>query len=254
MSEALVAPISLRGQRTSGRTPPLQNGDHLGAQEFLRRYEAMPEVKKAELINGVVYMGSPIRIEQHGEPDGLIQVWLGTYGLATPGVKHATNSTTRLGPDDVPQPDGLLRLEPEVGGQARVDANGYLGGAPELVVEVAASSVSFDVREKLASYRRSGVREYVVWRTEDEAVDWWMLLDDEYRPIPPQADGILRSQLFPGLWLDAQALLARDGTKVIAKLQEGLQSAEHVAFVSQLQKRRSAASKPSRRGRAGVSP
>jgi Uma2 family endonuclease len=254
MAEALVAPISLRGHRTSGRTPPLQNGDHLSAQEFLRRYEAMPEVKRAELINGIVYMGSPVRIDQHGEPDGLIQGWLCNYSLATPGVKHATNSTTRLGPDDVPQPDGLLRLAPEVGGQARVDAKGYLDGAPELVIEVAASSVSFDVREKLASYRRSGVREYVVWRTEDEAVDWWMLADDEYRPLPAQADGILRSRALPGLWLDVQALLAGDGPMVMAKLQEGLQSTEHVAFVAELQKRRSTASKPSRRGRSGVSP
>src|SRR6266498_416147 len=167
MSVTLDATIHRR--RRPGRgTPPLQSGDHLSAQEFLRRYEAMPEVKKAELIDGIVYMGSPVRIDQHGEPDGLIQGWLCNYSVATPGANHATNSTTRLGPDDVPQPDGLLRIAPEYGGQARVDAKGYLDGAPELVVEVAASSVSLDVREKLASYRRAGVREYIVWRTEDD--------------------------------------------------------------------------------------
>ena len=235
MSVTSVAPIHRR-QRPGGITPPLQSGDHLSAREFLRRYEAMPEVKKAELIDGIAYMGSRVRVDQQGEPDALIQTWLGTYNVATPAVKHATNSTTRLGPDDVPQPDGLLRIAAEYGGQARVDAKGYLDGAPELVAEVAASNVSLDVREKLDSYRRSGVREYVVWRTEDEAVDWWALEEDEFRPLPAEADGTLRSRVFPGLWLDIAALLAGDGPRVMAKLQEGLQSAEHAAFMAELQK------------------
>jgi Uma2 family endonuclease len=216
---------------------PLENGEHLTAAEFLRRYEEMPEVKKAELISGVVYMGSPVRCDRHGEPDSLIQTWLGTYAIATPGVKAAINTTTRLGPDDVPQPDGLLCIMPERGGQARVDAKGYLRGAPELVMEVAASTTSLDAREKAVSYRRAGVREYLLWRTTDEAVDWWVLEEDEYQPLSAGADGILRSRIFPGLWLDGSALLARDGARVLAKLQEGLQSAEHAAFVAELQKR-----------------
>ena len=219
------------------RIPPLENGAHLSAHEFLRRYEAMPEVKKAELISGIVYMGSPVRIDQHGEPDGLIQGWLCNYCIATPGVKHAINSTTRLGPDDVPQPDGLLRISPECGGQARVDAKGYLDGAPELAVEIAASTASLDLREKLVSYRRARVQEYLVWRTEDEAVNWWELAEDEFRPLAAAADGVLRSNIFPDLWLDTQALLAGDGPKLMAKLQEGLQSAEHAAFEAELQKR-----------------
>jgi Uma2 family endonuclease len=198
----------------------------------------MPEVKKAELINGVVYTGSAIRFDQHGEPDGLIQGWLCNYSIATPGVKHATNSTTRLGPDDVPQPDGLLCLTSECGGQVRVDAKGYLEGAPELVVEVAASTVSIDGRDKLVAYRRAGVREYILWRTEDECVDWWVLAEDEYQPLPMEADGILRSRVFPGLWLDKGALLGRDGPKVMFKLQQGLQSPDHLAFITELEKRR----------------
>jgi Uma2 family endonuclease len=216
----------------------LENGAHLTASEFLRRYQAMPEVKKAELINGIVYMGSPVRYDQHGVPDSLIQTWLGTYAIATPGVESATNSTTRLGPDDVPQPDGLLRILPECGGQARVDAKGYLQGAPELIVEVAASTASVDAHEKAISYRRAGNREYLLWRTEDEGIDWWFLDEDEYRPIQPGEDGTLRSRTFPGLWLDPLALLAEDGAKVIASLQEGLQSAEHAAFIAELQRRR----------------
>jgi Uma2 family endonuclease len=223
---------------SSGRdVPPLENGAHLSAAEFLRRFEAMPEVKRAELINGIVYMGSPVRIDQHGEQDHFIQGWLFNYGVATPGVRGAANSTARLGPDDVPQPDGLLRLLPEAGGQAKVDAKGYLHGAPELVVEIAASSASLDTREKLGTYRRAGVREYIVWRTDDGAVDWWILEEDEYRSLPAAADGTLRSRFLPGLWLDVKALLVRDGAAVMAKLREGLDSAEHTAFVEALTRR-----------------
>lgn len=217
--------------------PLLENGSHLSATEFLRRFESMPELKKAELIGGIVYMGSPVRLDQHGEPDGLIQCWLGNYAVATPGVKHAINSTTRLGPDDVPQPDGLLRVLPEAGGRAHVDAKGYLDGAPELAVEVAGSSASLDARQKLASYRRARVGEYLLWRTEDGAVDWWILEEDEYQPLPAAADGTLRSVTFPGLWLDIAALLAGDGAKVMAKLQEGLRSPEHEAFAAALKQR-----------------
>jgi len=234
----LVAPSKpARREIPPRRIPPLENGAHLTAAEFLRRFQAMPEVKKAELINGVVIMASSVRLDQHGEPDGLIQGWLCNYCIATPGVKHAINSTTRLNPDDVPQPDGLLRLLPECGGQSRLDEKGYLQGAPELAVEVAASSASLDAREKLASYRRAGVREYLIWRTEDEAVDWFVLEEDEYRPLPAAADGLLRSRAFPGLWLDPQALLTGDGAKLMAQLQEGLQSAEHGTFAAELQKR-----------------
>src|ERR1051326_8597374 len=133
------APRVEPGSRRKRFQELLENGAHLSAAEFLRRYEAMPEIKKAELINGIVYMGSPVRHDQHGKPDSLLQGWLCTYAIATPGVESGTNSTTRLGPDDVPQPDGLLRILPEAGGQARVDTKGYLQGAPELVAEVAAS-------------------------------------------------------------------------------------------------------------------
>jgi Uma2 family endonuclease len=221
-------------------TPPLENGDRLNAREFLRRYEAMPEVRKAELINGIVYMASPVRLDRHGEPDNLIQTWLGNYCIATPGVKAAANATARLGPDDVPQPDALLRILPECGGQARLDAKGYLLGAPELVVEVAASSASLDAGDKLATYRRAGVREYVLWRTADRAVDWWALDEDEFSPLPVEENGPFRSRIFPGLWLDREALLAGDGLRLMAILQEGLRSAEHAAFVERLAARRKA--------------
>jgi hypothetical protein len=163
--------------------------------------------------------------------------WLGTYSVATPRVEAGSNCTTPLSPDDVPQPDGLLRVLRECGGQTHLDAKGYLVGSPEIVVEVAASSASLDVQEKLACYRRAGVREYLVWRTEDEAVDWWAREEDEYRPLPVGADGLLRSRTFPGLWLNPQALVAQDGKKVLAVLGEGLASADHETFVADLERR-----------------
>ena len=215
--------------------PRLENGDHLTAGEFLRRYEAMPEVKKAELVCGIVYMGSPVRVDQHGEPDALIQTWLGTYSIATPGVKHGVNATVRLGPDDVLQPDGFLRLAPEYGGNTKFDSNGYLVGPPDLVVEVAASSVSIDTREKMNSYRRAGVREYLVWRTQEKALDWWFLEGDDYAALPAEAGGTIKSRVFAGLWLDAKALMERNGALVLARFQEGLTSPEHKAFVESLQ-------------------
>jgi Uma2 family endonuclease len=216
--------------------PYLENGDHLHATEFMRRYEAMPDVK-AELINGIVYMASPTRFRQHGEPHGLIQGWLWSYSIATPGVNTGINATIRLGPDDIPQPDALLRIRDECGGQSRLSSKDYLVGAPELAVEIAASTASVDAREKRETYRRYGVREYLLWRTIDKAFNWWMLEEDEYRPLPPGAGGVLQSRIFPGLWLDPAALLAGDGAKVLATLQEGLRSPDHSAFVETLKQR-----------------
>ncbi len=215
--------------------PPLESGDHLPAAEFMRRFIAMPDLKKAELVNGIVYVASPVRIDQHGEPDHLAQHWMATYWVATPGTRGAANSTTRLSPDDVPQPDVLLRILPGHGGNARIDAKGYLSGAPELVFEVAASSASIDTREKRDAYRRAGVKEYIVWRTEDVELDWWQMVDDAYVLLTPDGDGIIRSRCFPGLWLDLEALLREDAPKVIAALQSGLASAEHEGFVARLQ-------------------
>ena len=216
--------------------PRLENGDQLTSREFLRRYSAMPEVKKAELVNGIVHMSLPVRTDKHSDPDHLLQGWLFTYAVATPGTRGSTNGTVRLSPDDVPQPDASLRLLPECGGRARVDEKGYLTGPPELVVEISASSAALDVNDKLTACRRAGVREYLVWRTEDECVDWWELIEDEYRHLPEQPDGSIRSRVFPGLWLHPDALLDFDAGRLMTILREGLASAEHAAFVAELAK------------------
>lgn len=224
-------------RRSSGGkkwVPPLENGDRLTAGEFLRRFEAMPGVKKAELIQGIVHMPSPVRIDYHGEPDSLVQTWLGTYAASTPGVTSATNSTIRLGPDDVPQPDGLLRIRPENGGRSRVGEEGFLEGGPELVFEVAATSSAVDVNDKKTSYRRAGIIEYLVWRTLDEQIDHWRLADDEYIPVEPGEDGVLRSTIFPGLWLDVEAVLDMDGARLLEVLNRGLADESHASFVEKL--------------------
>jgi len=215
--------------------PPLEPGDHLTRDEFERRYDAMPELKKAELIEGVVYMPSPVRLNRHGSPHVKTVTWLGVYAGHTPGTQAADNTTLRLDQDNEPQPDGMLLILPSHGGQVRISADDYVEGGPELIVEVAASSASFDLHTKLQVYQRNGVREYLVWRVLDQAIDWFVLRGGQYQPLSPGPDGILRSEVFPGLWLDAAALVRGDLPAVLHVLQQGLASSEHAAFVAHLQ-------------------
>jgi hypothetical protein len=217
-----------------GWVPPLENGDRLTRVEFERRYDAMPEVRKAELIEGVVFMSSPLRIRRHGRPSRHLSTWLGMYEAATPGVEGGDNSTVRLDLDNEPQPDAVLYIDPARGGQARISADDYLEGAPEWVGEVAASRVSHDLNAKLTIYRRNGVQEYLVWRVLDGEVDWFRLREGDYQRLLPDSTGLLRSEVFPGLWLDVTALLAGDLARVLAVVQRGTASPEHAAFVARL--------------------
>lgn len=212
----------------------LENGDRLTRAEFERRYDAMPNLKKAELIKGVVYMSSPVRHKRHSKPNCDVVSWLTVYAAATPGVDYGVNGTVRLDVDNDPQPDALLRLPQELGGQSDVDDEDYITGPPELVVEIAASSVSYDLYDKKDAYQEHGVLEYIVWRTEDRALDWFRLQDGQYVAVAPNDEGIIESQTFPGLRLATTALLAGDVARVLAELQNGLASAEHTAFVERL--------------------
>jgi Uma2 family endonuclease len=218
----------------NGRPPPLENGDRLTRAEFERRYEAMPHLKKAELIEGVVFMPSPVRQRRHGRPHHHINTWLGVYEAGTPGVEGGDNSTTRLDLDTEPQPDVVLFIQPERGGKVRISADDYIEGAPELVVEVAASKVSIALNAKLQVYCRNGVCEYIVWRVLDQDIDWFVLREGQYDRLQPGADGLYRSEIFPGLWLDAAALLRGDLATVLAAVQRGIASPEHAAFVAKL--------------------
>ena len=213
---------------------PLENGDRLTRREFERRYTARSDIKKAELIEGVVYMPSPVHFAGHGEPHVAILTWLGTYCAFTPGVRVADNATIRLDLDNEPQPDALLRIEPQDGGRSRLSEDDYVEGAPELIVEIAASSATYDLHDKLRAYRRNGVQEYLVWRVYEKQLDWFVLVDDEYRPLTPNTDGLLHSRVFPGLQLAVEALLAGDVARVLAELQTGVETPEHAAFVKRL--------------------
>lgn len=214
------------------KLPPLESGDRLTRDEFEHRYAAMPYLKKAELIEGVVYVSSPLRAKAHGKPHGAIMTWLGNYSAATPGIELYDNPTVRLDADNEPQPNAVLRLEP--GGQSWISEDDYIEGAPELIVEIAASSASYDLHDKLRVYRRNGVREYMVWRTYSQQIDWFYLEAGEYKPLATDASGMLSSQQFPGLWLANDALLLGNLAEVLHTLQQGIGSSEHQAFMDSL--------------------
>ena len=217
-----------------GGIPPLEPGDRLIRDEFERRYAAMPNVKKAELIEGVVYMPSAVRYHQHGFPHTYLVGWLWVYHGATPGTGTADNTTARLDLDNEPQPDGMLFIKPECGGQVKISDDDDIEGAPEFVGEISSSCVSFDMHTKLNVYRRCGVKEYLVWRVLDQEIDWFILRGGTYERLTASEDGVLRSETFPGLWLDREAMLRGDSARVIKVLGPGTASSEHAAFVSRL--------------------
>jgi Uma2 family endonuclease len=222
-----------------GAIPPLESGDRLTRDEFEQRYEAMPHLKKAELIEGVVYVPSPVRHQYHGKQHYHLLNWLGHYEAGTPGVEGSDNSTVRLDLINEPQPDCVFFIQPEHGGKVKIDENGYIHGAPDLVAEVTASTASYDLHDKLQAYQRNGVREYLVWRVLDRQIDWFVLREGQYEPIVPSPDGSLRSTVFPGLWLDPAALLRGDLSAVLALVQQGLGSPEHAEFAARLRQARS---------------
>jgi Uma2 family endonuclease len=214
---------------------PLVPGDKLSQDEFLRRWEAMPDVKRAELIGGLVYMPSPVT-EQHGESHLNIGGWISVYAASTPGCKGGSESTWLM-LKDAPQPDAHLWVLPEFGGQARIEGR-YLAGAPELAAEVSLSSTDHDLHEKMELYRSAGVQEYLVILLRDQEIRWHRLIHGNYELIAPSGDGVLRSQEFPRLWLNPEAFLAGNMAAVYESLQLGLQSPEHAEFVRALASRK----------------
>lgn len=217
--------------------PPLQSGDRLSRDEFHRRYTAMPDVK-AELIEGVVFMASPISAA-HGNPHSDIFGWAWTYAkFHTPGVGIADNATLMLDARNELQPDVTVYILPEFGGGLSLTSKRYLAGTPEMAIEVAVTSANIDLGDKLEAYQRNGISEYIVWRVFDEELDWFILKNGKYETLKPTHDGIHKSQVFPGLWLDAKALLTDDPKRFLEVMTAGVNSPEHAAFVTQLAQRK----------------
>lgn len=229
------------GLKTKGKSkpepiPPLCAGDRLSRDEFERRYHAMPNVNKAELIEGVVYTPSPVSAKGHGTPHFYLTGWLAYFRAHTSGIDGGDNSSLRLDLDNEPQPDVFLRVLPAHGGQSQDTEDGYIAGAPELIAEVSRTTVRYDLHDKLEAYRRNGVREYLVRRVVDQEIDWFALRKRRYVQLPRTAGGLIKSESFPGLWLDTTALLAGDYARVFRVLQQGLASPEHAQFVEKLRK------------------
>lgn len=215
----------------------LENGERMDQKTFHERYLKTPPDFRAELIEGIVYVMSPLR-NKHGRSDYRFNGVLFAYSAATPGVEGQSNATTIMGERTEPQPDSALLILEEYGGQTRDGDDDYSYGAPELVIEVALSSRSIDLHAKFRDYERAGVREYVVYDASKPEIHWFALEGGRFAPLPPDADGLFRSRVFPGLWLDPAAFLANDKPALLAALGRGLASPEHAAFVAELGRRK----------------
>ncbi len=215
--------------------PPLNAGDWLSRREFLLRWKAHPQIKKAELIGGIVYLwqeANPEHAAMHSAMIGL----LGYYASSTPGL-HSGCNTTVLMLGDAPQPDVHLRILPEYGGRSAAEDD-LLSGTPEAIAEICLSAAAYDLHQKLDLYEKAGVQEYIAILLHEREIRWQRLTDDGFEVMQPGADGVYRSTAFPGLWLDAKSLLAHDMDRVVGTLQQGLKTRDHAEFVAKLGRER----------------
>jgi Uma2 family endonuclease len=212
--------------------PPLVAGEHLDQPTFHERYEAMPEGTWAELVGGVVYMPSPLRSE-HGDYDGVATYWTEHYRRFTKGLRGGRNCTVILDESGECQPDGHLRIPEALGGRSRI-VEGYIVGPPELAIEVSRSSRYYDLNNKKADYERGGVLEYVVFALDPDQIYWFIRRGDHFENLPPGPDGIYRSEVFPGLWLDPEAFYAEDLDRLVEVLEQGLATPQHAEFAARL--------------------
>lgn len=245
-------------KRNEQGVPLLRAGDRLSQPEYHRRYEAYPADTRFELVGGIVYMMAPAGFE-HGRSGYDITGIFWAYERDTPGVVGATGPTVILGDTSEPEPDLVLMIAPDHGGRTRlkqINHKHYIEGPPELVVEVAHSTVSFDLNAKRKDYLRGGVLEYIVICLPEPSVKWFDLQQDDELPLGE--NGVLRSKAFPGLWIDTLALLNRNSGLLMKTLQRGIDSGEHQEFVARLaaqhkrlvlSKRRASRSKNGKRGK-----
>ena len=211
---------------------PLIAGERLTRAEFHDRYEAMPPGTTFELIEGLVHMASPVG-PRHGKQSFQVSGWLFQYVWQTPGVEGLDNASVAIDDRNEVQPDLLLRIEPDRGGQSQ-DRSHAIVGSPELVVEVADSSRPIDLGSKRQVYERGECLEYVVFALQPFDVHWHIRQIDLLVRISPDTDGLYRSTSFPGLWLDPVALQTGNVPTLLAVLARGLATPEHAAFVARL--------------------
>ena len=211
--------------------PPLEFGDNLTREQFLRLWELNPAIKRAELIGGVVYMPSPVSIA-HGDTDIDLGGWTFIYKVATPGLACGSNATTILS-EDVAQPEVNLRVLPEYGGKTWIKGK-YLAGPPEFLGAVCASSAAYDLHQKLDLYESAGVQEYLTVLVYDKEIRWHVLENGKYQILPPSADGISALAGLPGTLAGWCRVFPGRYAGVLDVLQKGIESSEHAAFVQSL--------------------
>lgn len=213
-------------QLLPGEPIPLESGDRLTRAEFHRRYLLRDDIKTANLVEGVVYVASPVHYEQHGKPHAAIITWLGVYTSETPGVGLGDNVTVFLDNENEVQPDAFLRLESKASGRSTITVDDYIVGPPELIIEVAASSAAYDMYDKRRVYARNGVQEYIVVQIYEKRIDWFVLRQGSYESLLPDDDAVLKSEVFPGLWLDTGAFWDHNLARLLTTLKQGMASRE----------------------------
>ncbi len=218
--------------------PSLHDGQELDQPAFHEIYSRYPEDFRAELIDGVVYLMNMPLHSDHADPDGILIGFLFTYSIETAGTSIKPNVTTLLGPRSEVQPDCCLLIDPASGGRTAKDAKGAVINAPELIVEVASSTLRVDLNAKKKVYEEAGALEYVVFDVPHRKFHWFVLREGRFEPLPIDADGLYRSRAFPGLWLDEAAFVRGDGRSLVAALRRGLESPEHAEFVHRLEQNR----------------
>jgi Uma2 family endonuclease len=204
----------LVGNRPGLDIPPLVNGDNLSRDEFERLWELHPEIKHAELIDGIVYLEMTVG-RDHATRHSAVIGWLITYAASNAGVEVGDNATVRFSDGSDLQPDALLLRTEEAGAYSR-EPNALIEDPPDFVFEVAASSAAYDLHQKLNVYQRNGVPEYVVWQLYENRIDWFELRDGRYERRHPGADGTIESAQFPGLRLHVKKMLDGDLAGVLA--------------------------------------
>jgi Uma2 family endonuclease len=231
---ASVAEKLKAGGTSEKKFPLLETGFHLSADEFHARYKQMPEHVRAELIEGIVYMASPL-YSPHGDGHFLLTQVLGAYEEETPGVIGSIATSVRLDGKNEFQPDIHLRIHPECGGRTKNPENKLIIGGPEFVSEVSNTTLEMDLHEKFEVYLRDGVQEYLVWQLAEEKLSLFAQESGRFREVRRDAKGILQSTVMPGLWLNAPAILALNKKAALKTVRDGVKSPEHAAFVKQLQ-------------------